>query len=446
MTDMDSRKYLDIMPNNVPASGKVSFKNGNPVLTFTVGRQNGFLDLSSLRVYGELNIWRDAGGTLHPVAGGGAGNGTEAMASQKLGIYGAFDQIIFRHAETKQVAEHIRHYARFMSSYLPTLAGSQDQQGHLQETALIYPNYQTFQNSVVRNTTSSTFAVPLPSGMTLGGGALPLNQFPLEVEIHLSPDSNFFYSDTGVTTDMRDVFYELSDLGLTCEVHVPSGSMPTKAGAFSFNSITSYFNTLESTNSIINYSLALSKVLGAFVNFVPSNFVNNLGQDGFLTYMPALVSSGGLPAVTGGELADLKTISFLRNGERFPFQFETKTNFDSDADTTVADPQVIKQFLSSIIPEDVHNRCSVSPLNCNRNYTVNDSTTTSYRFIPEGGASWGVGVLYDQLDSEGVDFTNAQFSIQMSNGLTDGNPISAYLFIKHKTTIAFNEDGVQVIS
>jgi hypothetical protein len=50
------------------------------------------------------------------------------------------------------------------------------------------------------------------------------------------------------------------------------------------------------------------------------------------------------------------------------------------------------------------------------------------------------------LDSEVVDFTNAQFSIQMTNTLDDGNPISAYLFIKHKTTIAFNENGVQVIS
>lgn len=441
-----SQKYLDIDPNNVPASGKVSFKNGNPVLTFTVGRQNAFLDLSSLRVGGVLNIWRDAAGTLHPIAGGGAGNSSEAMASQKLGVYGAFDQVIFRHAETKQVAEHIRHYARFMSSYLPTLAGSQDQLGHLQESALIMPNYNAFQRAVVRNTQGSNFCVPIPSGMTLGGGALPLNQFPLEIEIHLSPDSQFFYSTDGITTNMADVFYELSDLSLTCECVVPEGQMSEKAGAFSFNSITSYFNTLESTNSIINYNLALSKVLGAFVNFVPSNFVNNLSQDGFLTYMPAKVATGGIPAITGGQLADLQTISFLRNGERFPYQFETKTNFKTDNQVQVADPQVIKQFLSSIIPEDIHNRCSVSPVNCNRSFTVNDSTTTSYRLIPEGGAAWGVGVLYDMLDSEGVDFTNAQFSIQMTNTLDDGNPISAYLFIKHKTTIAFNENGVQVIS
>ncbi len=440
-----SKKYLDIDPNNVPASGKVSFKNGNPVLTFTVGRQNGFLDLSSLRVNGQLNIWRDAAGTLHPAAGGGAA-ASEAMASQKLGIYGAFDQLIFRHAETKQVAEHIRHYSRFMASYLPTLAGSQDQIGHLSESALIMPNYAAFQNNVVRAGGACSWCVPLPSGMTLGGGSLPLNQFPLEIELHLSPDSQFFYSTDGTTTNIADCFYELNELSLTCEVIVPEGVMPQKAGMFSFNSITSYFATLESTNSIINYQLALSKVLGAFVNFVPSNFVNNLSQDGFLTYMPAKVATGGVPAVAGGALANLKDITFLRNGERFPYHYETKTNFSADSKVAVCDPQVIKQFLSSIIPEDIHNRTSVSPVNSNRNYTVNDAALTSYRLIPEGGASWGVGVLYDMLDSEGVDFSNAQFSIQMTNELDDGNPISAYLFIKHKTSIAFSEGGVQVIS
>jgi hypothetical protein len=66
------------------------------------------------------------------------------------------------------------------------------------------------------------------------------------------------------------------------------------SGILAFNSITSYFSTLESTNSIINFNLGLSKVLGCFVNFVPSNFVNNLGQDGFFTYMPSKFNGFGI--------------------------------------------------------------------------------------------------------------------------------------------------------
>ena len=96
----------------------------------------------------------------------------------------------------------------------------------------------------------------------------------------------------------------MSNLELTCEVETGVPSPDT--GVLDFNSITSYFSTLESTNSIINFNLGLSKVLASFVNFVPSNFINNLAQDGFLTYMPTLKPNA---AGTGdGGVADLETI------------------------------------------------------------------------------------------------------------------------------------------
>ena len=434
-----AKKYLSVQPNNVPSSGKVSFARGNPILTITLGRQDAMLDLSSLRLAGDLNIWRDAAGTLRPTDVAA----TELQASHKLGAYGVIDQLVFRHAETKQVIEHIRHYGRFMASYLPVMAGMQDVAGHLGETALIYPNYQGFRDSVVRNTRESQFCIPLPSGLTLGTSMLPLSKVPLEIEIHLAPDSQFFYSSDATTGNIANSFYELSNLEVACEVSYGESSPDT--GVMSFNSITSYFSTLESTNSIVNFNLGLSKVLASFVNFVPASFVNNLSQDGFLTYMPSLAPNA---AGTGdGGVANLETISFLRNGERFPSAFEVQSVRSATNETPVVDSQVIKGFLSSIIPEKMHTRTTASPLNTNRNFTVNNNTATGYRYIPDTGAVYGVGVLYDQLDSEGVDFSNSQFSIQMTNGLTDGNPISAYLFIKSKVSVAWSgQSGVQVIS
>ena len=50
------------------------------------------------------------------------------------------------------------------------------------------------------------------------------------------------------------------------------------------------------------------------------------------------------------------------------------------------------------------------------------------------------------LDSEGVDFSNEQFSIHMRNQLDDGNPNSAYLFIKSKNTLAWSGGQIQIIS
>ena len=434
-----AKKYLSIQPNNVPASGKVSHARGNPILTITLGRQDALLDLSTIRLNGDLNIWRDAAGTLHPTDAAAS----ELRGSHKLGVYSMIDQLVFRHAETKQVIEHVRHYGRFMASYMPIMAGMQDVAGHLSETALIYPNYQAYRDSVIRNTRASPFSVALPSGLTLGGSKIPLDKVPLEIEIHLAPDSQVFYSSDATTTNISSAFYEWSGLEVSCEVEY--GVQTPDSGALVFNSLTSYFSTLESTNSIINFNLGLSKVLGAFVNFVPSSFINNLSQDGFLTYMPTKAADG--VGTGGGQVADLETISFLRNGERFPKAFEVKSVYNTNNETPVVDSQVIKDFLNAIIPEKMHTRTTASPLNTNRNFTGNQNATTGYRFIPDTGAVYGVGQLYDMLDSEGVDFSQAQFSIQMTNGLDDGNPVSAYLFIKSKVVVVWSADkGVQIVN
>ena len=427
-----SKKYLTVQPSNTPSTGKISFARGNPILTVTLGRQDAMLDLDTIRLSGKLDIWRNSAGTLHP----DAANAAELRASHKLGAFGVIDQLIFRHAETKQVLEHIRHYGRFMSSFLPVMSGLQDQTGHLSESALISSNYRCFRDTVIRNNGSSPFSIPLPAGMTLGADKLPLSKVPLEIEIHLAPDSQFFYSSSGTTTNISDSFYELSGVELTCEVDV--GDESPDQGAWSFNSVSSYFSTLESTNSIINYQLGLSKVLGAFVNFVPSSFVNNLAEDGYLTYMPS--------QATGG-LANLDTISFLRNGERFPLSFEVDSVYNTiNNPNTVVDSQVIKGFLNSIIPESQHNRTGAGPLTTNRSFTVNANAATGYRLMPQAGAIYGVGVLYDMLDADGVDFSRAQFSVQMTNGLEDGNPVSAYLFVKSKVVVAYDSGaGIQVV-
>ncbi len=318
---MSEKKYLTIQPSNVPATGKISHKGGNPIITITLGRQAAMLDLDTVRLSGDLAIWSDAAGSIHPTDAVAA----ELRASHKLGAFGIIDQLVFRHAETKQVIEHIRHYGRFMSSFLPVMSGLQDQTGHLSESALINSNYRVFRDTVVRNNKASPFSIPLPSGMTLGADKLPLSKVPIEIEIHLAPDSQFFYSSDGATglPNVTNSFYELTNVELTCEVDV--GDQSPDQGAWTFNSISSYFSTLESTNSIINYNLGLSKVLGAFVNFVPSSFVNNLSQDGYLTYMPSQST---------GALANLETISFLRNGERFPLNFEVDSVYDSSTNAT----------------------------------------------------------------------------------------------------------------
>lgn len=444
-------KYLELNANNVPASGKISHARGFPTLSFTIGKQNAVLDMSSIRLSGKLDIWRDTAGTLRPEVTSTA-TAKDLRASNKLGVYGFMDSLTWRHAESKQICESIKSFQRFMSSYLPIMSSKADNIGHMGMTALTANSLDNFRDSVIYRAAgasgASEFCVPLPCGMTLGGNKVPLNQLPLDLELGLAPDSAFFFSATGLNTGLTDCFYELSDVKLFCEVYEPEpnemASMLPSQGAFSFNSISSYFTTIESTQSIINFRLGLSKVLSAFVNFIPSSFVNNLVQDQSLTYMPAAIVTGA-GGDGGGAIANLLSVTFLKNGQRLPYHYELLTNYDNDKETTVVDSQVIKNFMSSIVPESQHVRTMISPNNCNRNYAVNSNAASGYKAIPDGGAIYGVGAEFDAYDN-GIDFSSEQFSIHMNNELTDGTPNSAYLFIKSKQTIAFKDGQIQVIA
>ena len=116
-----SSKYLQIRPNNVPADNKIQFE-GIPVISFTIGSQNAMLDPSTIRIAGKLNIWSNRGGS--PLTHPSSVNVPTLLASQKLGVYGLFSQLVWRNSKSKQVCEHIRHYSRFMSSYLPVMSSS----------------------------------------------------------------------------------------------------------------------------------------------------------------------------------------------------------------------------------------------------------------------------------------------------------------------------------
>ena len=51
-----SNVNLEISPSNVLSDGKVSFKNGNPVLTFIIGESEKLLIGRSVRLAGKFRV------------------------------------------------------------------------------------------------------------------------------------------------------------------------------------------------------------------------------------------------------------------------------------------------------------------------------------------------------------------------------------------------------
>ena len=142
-------RFIELRPDNVNSDATISFKGGFPLLSFTVQAQNAILDPRSIRINGNVSFNKgfDAAGLGIPVL---PDDGATAItADNRLGVFALWDQLVIRHQKSAQIVEHIRHYNRYMSSYLGLSSSREDLTGHLNETCLIQPNAEAmFQNVV----------------------------------------------------------------------------------------------------------------------------------------------------------------------------------------------------------------------------------------------------------------------------------------------------------
>ena len=59
-----SNKFLDIRPSNLPPNGIVSYKGGNPVITFDISEDDAAVLIGgSVRISGALQITTDGAAT-----------------------------------------------------------------------------------------------------------------------------------------------------------------------------------------------------------------------------------------------------------------------------------------------------------------------------------------------------------------------------------------------
>ncbi len=438
-------RYVEIRPDNIPSDGKISFKNGFPVLSFTISAQDGLLDPSTVRIVGDFCAYKDNLTTPTPLR---AGDNT--TMNSRLGIYNLLESLTVKSQKSKMACETIRHFSKFLNTYFACTSSLQDQMGHLAETCLIMPNPENFIESVMESPAGSTqvkpFSFHVASGFMQSGNMVNLRPDAFGgviLEFLLQPDSNVFFNTNGSTTGIGDCHYELTNLKLTCEVSdIPDGQLSgnESQGVYEFNSITSLYTSVNSTNAQIQYSLGLRNVLSAFMTFVPVSHINTLTADGHATtYM-----AGDGTSLTN--LAPFKKIQFLKGGSKYPAEFDYDNSFVVDPNTELPDPQVVRLLVEAINPEFTQSRVSISPVNFNRNYNLLASSTaaTSYVNIAEGGAVMGVGIKYG-IGGAGEDFSNEQWGVSLDSELKSNNPMGVYIFVKSRVQVAYSPNGIQVL-
>ena len=433
-----SNMNIEIVPSNITSNGSISFKNGNPVIQFIIGEQDRMLLGNSVRFTGKFRALLKSGSSS-------VSDVSNLAMSEKLGVYSCIDTLTIKSQRTGQTIESIRHYNRFLSSYLPVTSSKQDNVGHLYESALILPNYAAQQQSVVNIPSSSStmnhFCMNLPCGLLNGGEPIPLMPEAvggLLVEIHLSPDSQVFHTQGDAdSASYTDSFYEFSDVSLVAELMEPDAEglanlKKQQSGTYEYNSINSYYQTINSGNGIINFQLGLSRVLGVFANIVPAAHINNLAFDGLATLYPTNST---------GTSADIKEIFFTRNGTKFPVDYNITTLQQDNASNKVADSEIYHHFVNAIQKFSDNNRTSLNP----QNYRLSDSARFDKDFA-FGGCGFGVGVALDTISDQGVDYRNVNFGINMSLDLTTDSPQAFFLFAHNKQTLVFGPQGLQVLN
>ena len=425
---MSSNQHLEIIPSNITSDGTLSFKNGQPVIQFIIGEQERYLIGQSLRLTGK--------------------SATGLRMNEQLGIYSCFNELHISSQKTAQSIETIRHYPRMMSSYLGVTSSLQDGISHLNETALIDMNFALQQRGVVENptqlTTKNSFCCPLVCGLLNGTKPIPLSNAwgvgGLDISIHLSPDSNVFFSNSSATTGIANAYYELSDVKLICEVMTPapdqlSQIMKQTQNVFEYNSIVSQYNTINSRNGVLNFPLGVSKCMGVFMNFVPASHINNLAYDGTAT-LP--------PTNNDGTRAEVTQIIFTRGGERFPLEYNLDTIQKDATGNERMDAQLVRNYMNAVMGFTKIERTNVSPFN---NFYEDYGDDYLYsKEVTEGGVKFGVGVNYDQISGAGVSFKDVPFGLQMISDISTDSPQGVFLFAHCKNTVVSTPQGIQVIS
>ena len=441
---MASMMNVDIVPSNVTANSKVSFRGGNPVIQFIIGEQDRLLMGNSLRFVGKFRCLLSSGSSS-------VSDVSALSMSEKLGVYSCIDTLTIKSQRTGQTIESIRNYNRFLASYLPATTSKEDNMGHMYESALILPNYAAQQASVVdipsSSSTQNHFCMSLPCGLFNGGEPIPLMEEAvggLLVELHLAPDSQVFHSQNDTdSASYTDSFYEFSDVTLAAELMEPDAQtlqqLKSRTSAtYEYNSISSYYQTINSGNGIINFQLGLSRVLGVFANVVPASHINNVKFDGLATLYPTN---------DDGSAAPVQELFFTRNGTKFPLDFnittllQSQNTFSEAIDQEAVDPAIIFNYMNAIQRFASITRTSLRTQNTDYLDSVRFDKDTAF-----GGCGWGLGVAFDTVSDAGVDYSKVNFGINMSLMLNTDSPQAIYMFAHSKNTLVFGPQGLSVIS
>lgn len=432
------RHNLQLNPVNAISSGIYSPSSGLPLIKFDISSTEmpTSLDLSQLRISGKVTY----------NSGGAQVTSTNACFRDCYtgDISNCIEHVTISSKKLNSVLERVTNYSRMIPSVISAQHGSNDINCQLWNEGGHCVNNFLARNVVVaqEGALGKSFCSPLYTGIFNSDRDLDISQYGtggLTIEILLKPNvSGAFGADA---SGANPVQYQVSDLLLTVPSYRALGSnaeaMIQNDRVFAFNSITSIFQTLNSSAAVVAVTPGLRNVSSVFMNAINTEDLGN-----------QLRNSGRL-----SNLGQLREVRYSKNGILHPNQYRLFSDVQVNNVTSALNGQSL--FGREMVDKNYFEAVSTNPIGQFEKSMVSYNTfesgiknrpQTQNRGGSSRGTCAGVGVLFDAYGN-GEDFSNQVFSVEFDNSSLDGTAASTlglYLFFLNKQQLVMSPQGISV--
>ena len=460
------KRFIQLHPTNATSGGLYSPRNGLVLIRFEISSSEAplLLDGSSLRLSGDF--------TARQVNGGTPSNQIVANELNYLdgfcGVNMAIENVTISSKRLNQNLERINQYYRLCPSIVSGTRGMKEMETELScqglqhnTSALSRPGLNTYNAysqvgaTAGANARGQAFSMPLYAGIFNSGQDIDLSSNAMggcTIEILLRASNNTIF---GANASPNLAYYELSNLVLTAPVF--EGTAPQQNGQFSFNSWSSMFQTINSSDNVLSLTPGLGRVTSCLINSVTATDLGN-----------QLFNSCRL-----GGLGEIEQMRWSANGALLPLQYRLQTVNQQNNNVAKANAvaptsfqihnmnaDIVRNYLEGI-KTDRYSKVK----GCNLGYN-NWSGGAVNRFNNAGRTgdrpetSDGFSILYDAY-GVGQNFTNRVWSVQLKSSGTnllntgagavnnniDGTAATASavsVFFLNKNTILYGGAGIDV--
>tara|TARA_R110001606_G_scaffold296644_1_gene444450 strand:- start:1796 stop:3193 length:1398 start_codon:yes stop_codon:yes gene_type:complete len=455
---------FEVLPNNQPNNNTYSFRGGTPIISINIPSQAKLLRPSSVRINGRLRVMSSARALpdVNNIKGAGA---LDIKIPSRVGVNACIQNLNIASEATNQTLESVRQYGRLVNHILSNTHSPDDFQGEKAITNLCSGLQDTTDNLIVQDT---DFSIPLYCGMFKGGNPIPLSANGvngLTINLELASDNQALTgADAGANAG---AFYELSNISLSGDYLIPDDEGMKKlsvggSGAFQYNSYSSLYSVINSSDATQTYNLANSNVLSIIHSFLPVSHSNSYGQNSFANGELLNRDAGG----TYNQAVSLNKVSFSRGGVKLGFDYEMdvatnsqegrpETQVNINALNAFSDFSKSSRFLNQpqldgfggrdLIPslDKVDELNNPAPTGGLIETTSGRQTTQE---IDVGVRNFIIGLALDRVSDVGVNFKGNSYSTRIQSTLDGNSPNAIFTYVLSKNVLQYSPNGIMVQS